>query len=1133
MSSSFANQVVRASAGSGKTFQLSNRYLKLILSGASVDSILATTFTRKAAGEIQSRILSRLGQAAATCENAERLCKILCEDDPAFTAQSGLTSANAQTIFQEKLAEVVHELNRLRICTLDSFFMQISGGYAFEVGLPPNWHIVEDVENKRLQSSALLASFMQADPKHAVTLSRMLFKGNYSRTIETQISRLIDKSLSVYYESTPKAWTRIDEGIDSSPGDLESLLNALTEAQNELPFAVQQKVISSTIIGAAASLFDLANREDWYEFAKQGLLKKALRGESYYSKEIPNYLTEALISLFRYARHHIFCDVSAHMHATWGALHIVSNYFNQLKKENGAYRFEDLTRLLVDLELGNELKKIVYRLNAGISHILLDEFQDASFEQWAIIKPFATSVVNERSKGSFYCVGDVKQAIYGWRGGKAEIFDTIEQDVPGVVSASMATNWRSCGIVIDVVNKLFRNIKQNQAFTRRKAHESELIEAIQTGVERWSAGFEEHRAQKQDLPGYWALEQAPRVDDDGYAPLPTTLVDARSTWSPFEGDIPQMPVYAIEDNEEDASGVASGDASKSALQKQATLNYAVERIYQLRKQFPYASIGVLSRTNAHIAKLTALLKERFRGEYVEISNEGGSPLTDSPAVNAILSTLQLAAHTGDSVARFHIANIEPLSKRFDITVENYDKPYKAQRVSRYIRKLLETQGLGDFVSQLRTIVAPICDNPRDKERLDKLVEFAYSFETGAGRATIDQFIQAVQEARIESPSAASLRVMSLHKSKGLEFDIVVLPELDGQIDRASAADLFVHRSEPKAPIDAVVKYIPRHLLDNLPERLSWLPETFNEDIANKVQEALNLLYVGITRPVQGLLAIVPPEKKDSASLTFAEILRSGLAANCVEGSEGWGKDPRPQILFQAGDPACRIGVPPEKKEEIKEPERSLIQNDSKPGTFDRRLLMRRKTPTGDRASFAWVPEWAYQEGTAIHACFEKIRWFDVDGIPSDEELENVLRPILFDTAKVQQVLKRFKRICELDFTKKLLSHSSYSGYETQVFQERQFAYLAGKDSLVRGTIDRLVLKYKDGKLVGADVVDFKSDQYKPSDKTYGEYRAQMNEYGKVVAKQFQLPKENITLRLAFVSEGWPEEERNYIVQKNA
>ncbi|MBR4751636.1 MAG: UvrD-helicase domain-containing protein [Thermoguttaceae bacterium] len=1133
MSALFANQVVRASAGSGKTFQLSNRYLKLVLCGASVDSILATTFTRKAAGEIQDRILSRLGLAAAHSHEAERLFHALCDADPEFEQKSGLTIQNAQTIFQQKLEEVVQELNRLRICTLDSFFMQISGGYAFEVGLPPNWHIVEEVEIRRLQHSALLTSFVKADPKHAVTLSRMLFKGEYNRTIEAQISDIITNSLGIYYATTPKAWTRIDEGLNPNLPNLDALLNALKQAQEELKQDVDKKIVDKRAVAAIEKLYGYAEAQNWTEFTSHGFLKKVQKGENYYSKPIPDYVATSLFNLFDYARQQNFVDISAQLHAAWGALHVVSNFFNIAKKENGAYRFDDLTRLLVNLELGNQLKKIVYRLNASVSHILLDEFQDASFEQWAIVKPFVTSVVNERSNGSFFCVGDVKQAIYAWRGGKAEIFDTIEQDVPRVANSSMATNWRSCGIIIDVVNKLFRGIKENEAFNLRDDSENELKNAIRKGVARWSAGFEEHRAAKQNLSGFFTLEQAPKVDDSGRIPPLTSLVDAGEPWAAAPNDLSQTLVF-IDENEKDEDGEESPESSsassKSKLQKQATLAYTVERIYQLRKQYPLASIGVLPRTNKYIAKLTARLKERFRGEEIEISEEGGTPLADSPAVNAVLSTLQLASHTCDSIARFHVANIEPLSKRLDITVEDYDKPFKAQNVSRYVRKLLETHGLGDFVSQLRAIVAPICDNPRDKERLDKLVEYAYSFQTKADHEDVDQFIQAIRDMKIESPSAATLRVMSLHKSKGLEFDIVVLPELDAQIDRIRATDLFVHRNSPKAPIDAVVKYVPRDRLVNLPPSLDkWLPETFNEKTAGDIQEALNLLYVGVTRPVQGLVAIVAPQPTKSKTLTYAKILREGLASGYVVESDQWANDPRPQILFRAGDVNCEIGKQLQRKKEAQEQELSLIQHESKPGTFDKRLLMRRKTPTGDRESFAWTPESAFQEGTAIHACFERIRWLDVDGAPTDEELENVLRPILLDRAKTQQVLGRFKKICNLDFTQKLLSQSSYAGYDTQVYRERPFSYMEGKDSLIRGTIDRLVLKYQDDQLVGADIIDFKSDKY-ASKETINEYRLQLNEYGKVVAKQFKLSKDRITLRLAFVSEDWPEEERNYIIQ---
>ena len=199
-SSPFSRLVIRASAGSGKTYQLSARYLRLLLEGAPVDSILATTFTRKAAGEIQDRILARLGNAALSPENAAALSAQLYDGDPNVLSQERLRSL---------AVDVVRSLHRLRICTLDAFFMQIAGGFAFEIGLPPGWRIVEDVEDARLLRQAIQASFAHSQTQNAVQLTRLLFKGDLRRSIENQLSEIVEETLSLYYQTTSDAWTRL------------------------------------------------------------------------------------------------------------------------------------------------------------------------------------------------------------------------------------------------------------------------------------------------------------------------------------------------------------------------------------------------------------------------------------------------------------------------------------------------------------------------------------------------------------------------------------------------------------------------------------------------------------------------------------------------------------------------------------------------------------------------------------------------------------------------------------------------------------------------------------------------------------------------------------------------------------
>src|SRR6056297_2150743 len=137
------NVLIRASAGTGKTFQLSNRFLILLHQGVSPDEILATTFTRKAAGEILDRVMVRLATAAMSAAAGQRLASELGLDALSHDACLAM------------LRSVIHHLHRLRICTLDAFFAQLAGSFSLELGLPSGWHIIEALHDRYLRTAAI------------------------------------------------------------------------------------------------------------------------------------------------------------------------------------------------------------------------------------------------------------------------------------------------------------------------------------------------------------------------------------------------------------------------------------------------------------------------------------------------------------------------------------------------------------------------------------------------------------------------------------------------------------------------------------------------------------------------------------------------------------------------------------------------------------------------------------------------------------------------------------------------------------------------------------------------------------------------------------------------------------------
>ena len=141
--SSATHILISASAGTGKTFQLSNRYLGLLQRGVMPDQILATTFTRKAAGEILDRVMVRLAEAALDAGKRRELGRWL----PAAELSA--------TRCQDMLWQMLRQLHRLRVSTLDAFFAQLAGSFSLELGLPPGWRIVDELQERYLRSEAI------------------------------------------------------------------------------------------------------------------------------------------------------------------------------------------------------------------------------------------------------------------------------------------------------------------------------------------------------------------------------------------------------------------------------------------------------------------------------------------------------------------------------------------------------------------------------------------------------------------------------------------------------------------------------------------------------------------------------------------------------------------------------------------------------------------------------------------------------------------------------------------------------------------------------------------------------------------------------------------------------------------
>ena len=528
------------------------------------------------------------------------------------------------------------------------------------------------------------------------------------------------------------------------------------------------------------------------------------------------------------------------------------------------------------------------------------------------------------------------------------------------------------------------------------------------------------------------------------------------------------------------------------------------------------------------------------GHNIAASEEGGNPLVDSPAAQIILSAMTLADHPGDRVARFHVAH-SPLGPVVGI-VDHADD-LTAHRAMARLRRRLIADGYGRTLYGWAQTLSAQCDE-HDLRRLKQLVALGYTFGARAG-VRPGEFVKLVQTTKVEDPTATQVRVMTVHQAKGLEFDIVVLPELDGRL-KGKPPELAVGRPRPIDPVEVVCRMANDSVRALLPEKIQKIFEIWPREA---VGESLCLLYVAMTRSVHALHILVGPSpvtkpggKPPAFPKTFAGILRSALA-------EGRALAPD-TVAFEHGDhdwdraPARRGGKGSAEAKEAapKAPAKSApirLRTSGKLRHWERRSPSEMEGGTQVRlADVLRLGTAGLARGSLWHAWLERIEW--LDGQPADKEFFRSVARGLGAGLDVEQELAAFWQTVVSGPIGKLLCRAAYDDPQAiglsaavarelatgaprlVVDRERRFAVREG-DVLVSGSLDRLVTwQSPGGQVLAADVIDFKTDRASDAgqlDERVELYRPQVLAYRRAVERLYGLTAERVVSRLVFVEPG--------------
>ena len=424
----YANFAYEASAGSGKTFALVIRYVSLLFMGAKPESILALTFTNKAANEMSARISSVLRDLDKEGRKAElkEIAKTLEESEEAILARQ-------DKIYHDYLTADI------KISTIDKFFAQILRKFSLHLGLMPDFAIDEKEDEEKF-----LRRFLSLVKKEEKYKSLILFSAKEQKKLGS-IFEILDNlyvkdgeltSLMMQGAETTEQEAKILDLADRMRELFYSCETLSERAKKSLDFLTVEDVLTKTWLCKESM--------EYWDFKKcftpmadeiQAELKSEIAA---YHQGKDAYLKEAYFSLYTLFK------------AAKKAENIQSNV---LKFNDVSFFVHQLLRGEIDSAF------LYFRLDAKIEHLLLDEFQDTNVLQYSVLEPIVDEIaagLGTKGEKSFFYVGDIKQSIYRFRGGAKELFHHTANRF-GVQIDALSTNYRSDDRVVDFVNETFRD----------------------------------------------------------------------------------------------------------------------------------------------------------------------------------------------------------------------------------------------------------------------------------------------------------------------------------------------------------------------------------------------------------------------------------------------------------------------------------------------------------------------------------------------------------------------------------------------------------------------------------------------------------------------------------------------------
>jgi ATP-dependent exoDNAse (exonuclease V) beta subunit len=864
--------VYSASAGSGKTYTLTREYLQLALGPEykfAYRHILAVTFTNKATGEMKARIIKELSsiQKGNQSPMAQEICNLL-------NITFEVLRQRASTV----LSSILHNYSSFAISTIDSFFQKIVRNFTREAGLQTGYkieldlnYVLEAVTHQVLGKIGTLGNseldqwiIRLAEEKveqgekwdfrqEMIALGKELFRESLMRKEE------VLEQLHVHSEefklNKNKLYSDITFRKDKA---IESALKLLTElttegiAHSEFSNYGRGSLVDYLIAISEGKLEMPGSRAAQMIEDPEKCFAKSNRNRNKYIAIIQNKLQPEIKQFVEWLEINIrFYKAAIEIFKNLNILGLIGSIREELKifrEQENVLLLPDTTLLLFKIMQNNDASFIYEKAGNYYKNYLIDEFQDTSKTQWENFKPL---IINSLASGEKnLIVGDIKQSIYRWRDGDwrllyGEFKSGIHSEL--IQNRVLEYNYRSLPSIIESNNLLFENLP--------------LITAIE---------LNQRIPYSEKNKKNW-INQIKGLYQESYQKIPESYKKSETGYY-------HIHCFELQELKQQNNSVEEEEGENPSWKKLALENL-YHKISEFQKSgFPLSSMAILVRTKKEGTEILNYLMDGDSGRtIIPVSTSEALTLESGKSVQLLIQALKFLLDEKDDPAKAALS----ILWKYEKNENNWTKDWINQSIQMIPEELLNN----NTRTQLKKM--PIFELINELIRIFRLGNPEWESETGFITGFLDAVLEFLKEENPDperflewweyfgkmrpiqmTDTNQSIKILTIHKSKGLEFPIVLIPFCDWDIlPRANRSPwLWCNPRENKIN---QMEIAPVKFSSRLSE--SAFSENYFEEMQLNFADSLNLIYVAFTRPIQALWVGLPVHRNKEGNLSMGRI----------------------------------------------------------------------------------------------------------------------------------------------------------------------------------------------------------------------------------------------------------------------